>query len=76
MGIKNKRLFFFLKKLENIFCYLKSLSFLKNEISDYDFRRNVEVVEDADWTEFEFMTNKKGAYGPSKDECMQYYIEK
>ena len=29
-----------------------------------------------EWTEFEFITEKKGAYGPSKAECTQYYIEK
>ena len=33
-------------------------------------------VEFVEWTEFEFQTKKKGAYGPSKDECIQYYIEK
>ena len=33
-------------------------------------------VEFVEWTEFEFITEKEGAYGPSKDECIQYYIEK
>ena len=33
-------------------------------------------VEFFEWTEFVFQTEKKGAYGPSKDECVQYYIEK
>ena len=34
---------------------------------------NIEFVE---WREFEFVTKKIGRYGPSKDECIQYYIEK
>ena len=33
-------------------------------------------VEFVEWTDFEFQTKKKGAYGPSKDECIQYYIKK
>ena len=33
-------------------------------------------VEFVEWTEFEFITEKKGTYGPSKAECTQYYIEK
>ena len=26
-----------------------------------------------EWNEFEFITRKYGAYGPSKAECLQYY---
>ena len=29
-----------------------------------------------DWKKFEFITRKKGAHGPSKEECLQYYSEK
>ena len=29
-----------------------------------------------DWKKFEFITRKKGAYGPSKAECLQYYLER
>ena len=29
-----------------------------------------------DWKEFEFITRKIGAYGPSKAECLQYYSGK
>ena len=32
-------------------------------------------VEFVEWTEFEFITKKIGADGPSKDECIQYYIK-
>ena len=34
------------------------------------------LVEFPDWNEFEFCTKKKGAYGPSKKECIEYYSEK
>ena len=34
---------------------------------------NVEFVEDPDWTEFKFITKKKGAQGPTKGECNMYY---
>ena len=29
-----------------------------------------------EWHEFEFITRKKGADGPSKTECLEYYSEK
>ena len=29
-----------------------------------------------EWNEFEFITRKNGANGPSKTECLQYYSEK
>ena len=29
-----------------------------------------------DWNEFEFCTKKKGAYGPTKNECLEYYSKK
>ena len=29
-----------------------------------------------DWNEFEFCTKKKGAFGPSKNECLEYYSKK
>ena len=34
---------------------------------------NVEFVVDPDWTGFEFITKKKGAQGPTKEECEKYY---
>ena len=36
---------------------------------------NVEFVEDPDWTEFKFITKKKGAQGPTKEECENYYTD-
>ena len=36
---------------------------------------NVEFVVDPDWTGFEFITKKKGAQGPSKEECETYYAD-
>ena len=33
------------------------------------------VVEFVEWTEFKFKTGKRGADGPSKNECIQYYIK-
>ena len=35
---------------------------------------NVEFVGDPDWSEFEFITKKKGAQGPTKEECEKYYL--
>ena len=32
-------------------------------------------IKFVEWTKFEFQTEKKGAYGPSKNECIQYYIK-
>ena len=29
-----------------------------------------------EWTEFEFLTKKFGAYGPTKSECISYYAKK
>ena len=40
--------------------------------------KNVSKTPDikfVEWTEFEFRTEKEGAYGPSKNECIQYYIK-
>ena len=34
---------------------------------------NVEFVVDPDWRGFEFITKKKGAQGPTKEECKNYY---
>ena len=36
---------------------------------------NVEFVEDPDWTEFKFITKKKGAQGPTKEDCKDYYTD-
>ena len=37
---------------------------------------NVKFVEDPDWTEFKFITKKKGAQGPTKEECKHYYTSR
>ena len=29
-----------------------------------------------EWKSFEFVTKRKGAYGPKKTECLSYYAEK
>ena len=34
------------------------------------------LVNFPDWDEFEFCTKRKGACGPSKNECLEYYSEK
>ena len=36
---------------------------------------NVKFFEDPDWTEFKFITKKKGAQGPTKEECKNYYAD-
>ena len=36
---------------------------------------NVEFVVDPDWSGFEFITKKKGAQGPTKEECENYYTD-
>ena len=36
---------------------------------------NVKFFEDPDWTEFKFITKKKGAQGPTKEECKDYYTD-
>ena len=36
---------------------------------------NVDFIEDPQWTGFKFITKKKGAYGPTKEECEKYYTE-
>ena len=37
---------------------------------------HVEFVGDPRWTEFTFITKKKGANGPTKKECKKYYSAK
>ena len=32
----------------------------------------IKLVDEPEWTEFEFITKKKGAYGSTKEECMNY----
>ena len=32
----------------------------------------IELLEDSEWTEFKFITKKKGPYGPTKEECEDY----
>ena len=36
---------------------------------------DVKFFEDPDWTEFKFITKKKGAQGPTKEECKNYYAD-
>ena len=50
----------------------------KISVKKSDMPKSVSKTPDikfVEWTEFEFQTEKKGAYGPSKNECKQYYIE-
>ena len=49
-----------------------------NSVSSFDsissFDSNLcDIVE---WGEFEFLTKKRGAKGPSKAECINYYVER
>ena len=32
----------------------------------------IELGHEPKWTEFKFITKKKGAYGPTKEECKKY----
>ena len=51
----------------------------KISVKKFDLPKSVSKtpdVESVEWTKFEFITEKIGAYGPSKDDCIQYYIEK
>ena len=32
----------------------------------------IKLVDEPTWTEFKFITKKKGAYGPTKEECNNY----
>ena len=50
------------------------LSDKKNE--DLEQQLKMATKGDIEWTEFELRTKKKGAYGPSKNECHKYYSEK
>ena len=61
----------------------EELSLMKKRISDLEnfVRQSGSVSHQSlakfpDWDEFEFRTKKKGAYGPSKNECFEYYSEK
>ena len=36
---------------------------------------NVEFVVDPDWTGFKFITKKRGAQGPTKEDCKNYYAD-
>ena len=57
-------------KKQNLPKILTQKSDLPKSVSQ---RADVEFFE---WTEFKFITKQKGANGPSKDKCLQYYIEK
>ena len=49
----------------------------KISVKKSDMPKNVSNTPDirfVEWTEFEFRTEKVGAYQPSKNECIQYYI--
>ena len=46
-----------------------------------DFTNSVSSLDSSffdfvEWREFEFFTKKTGAEGPSKAECIQYYVER
>ena len=53
----------------------KTIKVLKNKTVTTRVSR-LSLVEFSDWDEFEFCTKKKGAHGPSKKECLEYYSEK
>ena len=66
----------------------EELSLTKNRNSDLE--KTIKVLEKktvamrvsrpslefADWDEFEFCTKRKGAHGPSKNECLEFYSTK
>ena len=61
----------------------EELSLMKKRYSDLEnfVRQSGSVsrqllAEFPDWDEFEFCTKKKGAYGPTKKECLEYYSKK
>ena len=62
-------LFFFSTKLQykNIIICSFLVQALKNEFENLHF---------PDWDIFEFITEKEGRRGPSKQECVQYYNQK
>ena len=55
-----------------------------NSISSFDSTEYFDSISSSDsnlcdiveWREFEFLTKKRGAKGPSKAECIQYYVKR
>ena len=55
-----------------------------NSISSFDSTKYFDSISSSDsnlcdmveWREFEFLTKKRRAKGPSKAECIQYYVER
>ena len=35
-------------------------------------KMEIELLEDSEWTRFKLITEKKGAYGPTKEDCKNY----
>ena len=52
---------------------LKDLEIVSPQLSKASI--NVEFVEDPHWSGCEFITKKKGAQGPTKEDCKHYYAE-
>ena len=68
-----------LKKLQDELCSMKIQIFkLEKVAAEAGNRRliNLKSKNYPEWNEFEFITRKNGANGPSKAECLQYYSVK
>ena len=51
----------------------KNISFLPSSSKKLSTASmEIELLEDPEWTEFIFITNKKGVYGPTMEECKNY----
>ena len=64
------------KLREELSLMKKRYSDLENFMRQSGFVSRQSLAEFPDWDEFEFCTKKKGANGPSKNECLEYYSEK
>ena len=68
-----------LKKLQDELFFMKiQVSKLEKVAEEAGNRRLIKLESEnyPEWNEFEFITRKNGANGPSKTECLQYYSEK
>ena len=68
-----------LKKLQDELFFMKiQVSKLEKVAEEAGNRRLIKLESEnyPEWDEFEFITRKNGANGPSKTECLQYYSEK
>ena len=46
---------------------------MENKIQRLKPSIEIKWIADKNWTGFKFITKKKGAYGPTKEECLEYY---